>query len=137
MSAVAPGTRVSASWLGGGFAPGTAVEVNPVTGLVKVRFDDGREAWVSAMNVRVAPAQTSAPMPSQGAPLMPPSQPGGFAPYAPPAAPQQAPAFGASSQYGAGGFNPNVAAVLERRRWVPLRWRRARTLCTSVALWLR
>ena len=24
----------------------TAAEVNPVTGLVKVRFDDGREAWV-------------------------------------------------------------------------------------------
>ncbi len=61
MSALAPGTRVLASWLGGGFAPGTAAEVNPVTGLVKVRFDDGREAWVSAMNVRVAPAQTAAP----------------------------------------------------------------------------
>ena len=59
MSALAPGTRVFASWLGGGFAPGAAVEVNPVTGLVKVRFDDGREAWVSAMNVRVAPAQTA------------------------------------------------------------------------------
>ncbi len=103
MSGVTAGTRVHASWLGGGFAPGTAVEVNPASGLVKVRFDDGREAWVSQMNVRVSPAQTAAPA-QPAAPR--PAGPGGFAPYAPPA-PAPAQGFGAApGPYGGGQFQP-------------------------------
>ena len=92
MSGMAAGSRVMASWLGGGFAPGIAVEINPAAQLVKVRFDDGREAWVSNMNVRLAPSATGA----AGAPS-------GFQPMA---APVGGGNFGAQSSYGAGGVLP-------------------------------
>ena len=95
MSGMTAGSRVMASWLGGGFAPGIAVEVNPAAQLVKVRFDDGREAWVSNMNVRLAPA-------AQGAPGAPGAT-GGFQPIGAPAGGGN---FGAQSSFGAGGVNP-------------------------------
>ncbi|MDP3219395.1 MAG: hypothetical protein Q8S73_35170, partial [Deltaproteobacteria bacterium] len=86
-----------ASWLGGGFAPGTAVEINPAAQLVKVRFDDGREAWVSNMNVRLAPAA-----PAPGAP----ASSSGFGPIGAPAGGGN---FGAQSSFGAGGVSPLAA----------------------------
>jgi hypothetical protein len=61
MSGMSPGTRVLASFAGSGLAPATVVEANPVTGLLKIRFDDGREAWMSQMSVRAAPNQAAAP----------------------------------------------------------------------------
>jgi hypothetical protein len=67
MSAFAPGARVQASWLGGGWQLATVLEANPVTGLVHARFDDGREAWLSSMNVRAAP-QGTAPAAAASAP---------------------------------------------------------------------
>ena len=91
MSGIAAGSRVLASWLGGGFAPGEALEINPAAQLVKVRFDDGREAWVSNMNVRAAPPQGA---------------PGSHAPVAP------APGFGAQSSFGAAPFAPQPGGAV-------------------------
>lgn len=51
-AALAAGTRVMASPFGSALMPGTVVEVNPLAGLVRVRFDSGAEAWMGTASVQ-------------------------------------------------------------------------------------
>jgi hypothetical protein len=78
------------------------LEVNPVSGLLRVRFDDGRETWLSNMNARAAPNVPPA-APSPAAP--PPPAPVEFRPVQAQHADPSAPPPGSFNPYRPGGNN--------------------------------
>lgn len=65
-SGLGVGARVKASLAGSSFAAGTVVDLNPLGGLVRVRFDHGAESWVGRSNVvLLSPAPAVMEPPSQ------------------------------------------------------------------------
>lgn len=86
MSEFTPGARILASWLGGPWQPATVLETNPVSGLVRVRFDHGQEAWLSSVHTRAAPLQTPSPSPSEST-VAPSPNPSGTPPATPSVSP--------------------------------------------------
>lgn len=70
------GARVNASISGGPYTSATVLAINPLGGLVRVRFDHGFEGWIGRSNVvLVTPAPVRSPAPPGGAlPLVVPSK---------------------------------------------------------------
>lgn len=65
-SGLGVGARVKASLAGSSFAAGTVVDLNPLGGLLRVRFDHGAESWVGRSNVvLLSPAPAVIEPPSQ------------------------------------------------------------------------
>ena len=70
------GARVNASISGGPYTGATVLAINPLGGLVRVRFDHGFEGWIGRSNVVLvtpAPVRSSAP-PGGALPLVVPSK---------------------------------------------------------------